>query len=368
MFQVGKPVKGIQFIGRDKELELLTSYLKIGQSVVLIAPRRFGKTSLLLEALRQLKKEGFYTGSVDIFAHASLSSLSEEVTGEVLQNHGLRTIFNKVKDSAVEMVRNVQIKSVIEDFEFILGFSESGKEEWHQFEESIDFINDFPARHQQKMVFAFDEFGDIQKFEQQQSIIKMLRSKIQKQENVSYIFSGSYESVMQSMFVTSKSPFYRLARIINLSYLEFNALKKYMKSQFKKYELPSDDTLIEDVIDLFKGHPYYCQLALQQIFLIQKIKNKLPNLDQLVDEMLATENSYLEKAWEELASNKENVFLLKHLTTSPKGLYRVARARNINASRALQNLEGRGVIYKESGGYYFYDPLFEIWIGRSISV
>ena len=55
MIQVGRPVDGIPFIGREKEIQEIMTYLKMGQSIVVIAPLRFGKTSLVLEVLRRMK-------------------------------------------------------------------------------------------------------------------------------------------------------------------------------------------------------------------------------------------------------------------------------------------------------------------------
>jgi hypothetical protein len=46
MMQVGKPLTGKEFIGRQKEAREIIQYLSMGQSVVLIAPRRFGKPPL----------------------------------------------------------------------------------------------------------------------------------------------------------------------------------------------------------------------------------------------------------------------------------------------------------------------------------
>ena len=45
MNQVGKPVYGNQLIGRNKELQLLKQLILAGQSIVIIVPRRMGKTS-----------------------------------------------------------------------------------------------------------------------------------------------------------------------------------------------------------------------------------------------------------------------------------------------------------------------------------
>lgn len=89
MTQAGKPVKGKNFIGREKEIALLMEYMKMGQSVVLIAPRRFGKTSLILEVLQRLKKQGYYTAFIDVFTNPGIDLLSLSITGEVLKNHKL---------------------------------------------------------------------------------------------------------------------------------------------------------------------------------------------------------------------------------------------------------------------------------------
>mgnify|MGYP001495013780 CR=1 FL=1 len=88
------------------------------------------------------------------------------------------------------MLKNLNLTSAIEDFEFIPGISESQKKSWKLLEKSIDFIDQFPAKHQKRMIFAFDEFGDISKLDGDK-IIKPFRSTIQMHKNASYIFSES---------------------------------------------------------------------------------------------------------------------------------------------------------------------------------
>ncbi len=237
MIQVGKPVSGNEFIGREQEIREIITYLKIGQSIVVIAPRRFGKTSLILEVIRRLKKDKYFTGYIDVFAHASLDTIASSIISEVLGNHGLKKAYVKSKGSLLKMFKNIKLKAVIEDFEFILGMEDNEYDEWTSFSHSIDFINDFSRKSNKKIAFTFDEYGDLMKFKKAQDIIKLMRSKIQKQEYATYLFSGSYKSVMDSLFVFNKSPFYRLTRVINLSYLEFNVLKKYMKKKCLEFKV-----------------------------------------------------------------------------------------------------------------------------------
>jgi AAA+ ATPase superfamily predicted ATPase len=367
MIQVGKPVIGKELIGREKEIKEIIQYLKMGQSVVIIAPRRFGKTSLVLEVLRKLKAKKSYTGFVDIFANATINQLTQSIIEEVLENNGLKKGYQKTKGSIIAMLKNLKLKAVIEDFEFLLGIHDPGTDEWTSFEESIDFIDGFAAKADKKIIFAFDEYGDTLKYDGSQEIIKMMRSKIQSQSAATYIFSGSYESVMETLFVDSKSPFYRLARIINIGYLGFEDLKQYMVDKLKAFKIKPNELLIEDTIDFLKGHPYYCQLALQQMYLYQVTEKKAPSFAVLVDILVQTDRNYLEKVWEDLSGNREVIFILKHLSGQPTGIYKMASKRKINASRTLKKLEGQGIIYKENDGYYFYDPVFEYWIAHTIN-
>jgi len=85
---VGKPVTGEELIGREKEINQILSTIKAGQSVALIAPRRFGKTSIILEVLDRLKKDKLYTGSIDLFTIKDIERLAYEITSQVLKKAG----------------------------------------------------------------------------------------------------------------------------------------------------------------------------------------------------------------------------------------------------------------------------------------
>jgi AAA+ ATPase superfamily predicted ATPase len=165
MMQVGKPVTGKEFIGRQKEAREIIQYLSMGQSVVLIAPRRFGKTSLTLEVIRQLKQANNYTAYIDVFAHANLKMLTESIVSEVLDNNGLKKAYHKTKGSITQLMKNLKLKAVVEDFEFLLGMEDKTVDEWTNFSDSLKFINGFASKSNKPMVFAIYEFGDMLKYD-----------------------------------------------------------------------------------------------------------------------------------------------------------------------------------------------------------
>jgi uncharacterized protein len=363
MPQVGKPVTGKELIGRENEISLLMEYLQMGQSVVLVAPRRFGKTSLVMEALTRLKKNNYYTAYVDVFANPTLGLLSSTITTEVLKNHKLHQQFETAKSSAVKLMQNIKLKTVLDDFQFIIGFADETKNEWELISESIDFVDGFSKKHHKKTVCAYDEFGDIGKFDPKGSLVKLFRSKIQQHKNCTYIFSGSYETVMKNMFISSKSPFYRLARIIRLGFLDKGILSNHLDDRFKQLKISVPNSFSEKIVEFTLGHPYYAQLALQQTVLMNAMEGSVPTPEKLLKQMIAVEKDYLEKVWEDISTNREYIYTLKSIAESGENIYKKLKPKKINVARAIKNLEGMGLLFKsETTGYYLSDPLLRYWI------
>jgi AAA+ ATPase superfamily predicted ATPase len=210
---VGKPVTGEELIGREEEINEIIQTIKAGQSVALIAPRRFGKTSIMMEVMNRLNREKFFTGSIDIFTVPDIEQLAFEITSQVLKNRKLDEALNKLKRNLGEILTNIKFRKEIEGAEFILGFGKPQNDPWEQLRSSLRFIETFALKYNKKICFAFDEFGDIEKLDGTE-IIKLFRGIIQNQKQSVYIFSGSFESVMNKIFVTSKSPFYRMVKIV----------------------------------------------------------------------------------------------------------------------------------------------------------
>ncbi len=364
--QAGIPVTGSEFIGREEDINTMIELLQMGQSIVLIAPRRFGKTSLVLELLSHLKKQKKYTSFVDIFASPTIAALSEQITAQVLKNNKLDAIFKKSAQSALKLFKNAKLKAVIEDFEFLLSFAESNQNHWKLLENSIDFIDDYAIKNKKQMICAFDEFGDISKLNGNK-IVKLFRSKTQQHKNTSYIFSGSYESVMNNLFVTQKAPFYRFARVINLGFIEPIKFSAYFKKKFKYFGITKYEKLSEQILQFTQGHPYYSQLALQETIIFYKLYDKLPTFNQLIETMLQSERNYLEKSWEEVSASKSTVKVIITIVKSSNGVYAALRNSGINIFRTLDQLKNRGVLIKgDNNSYQFSDPLFKKWIKTNV--
>jgi hypothetical protein len=172
---------------------------------------------------------------------------------------------------------------------------------------------------------------------------------------------------MQNMFVSCKAPFYRLARIIRLGYIEAPPLINYLEARFKSLKIDYPKTFPGEIVSHTMGHPYYTQLAFQQAVLFNTIEGRLPDIDELLTLILGAEKDYFEKVWEDISGNREYVYVLRAIAEDGKNLYQRLKAKNINIARAAKKLEGTGLLFKgKTSGYYISDPLLKRWIVQNL--
>jgi AAA+ ATPase superfamily predicted ATPase len=157
LFKIGKPVVGAELIGREKEVKLLYSYAKGGQSVIISAPRRYGKTSIILEVLERFKRDGYHVGYLDIFEAVSVRELSERIVETLLSNERLsaRRFFDTLKKDISEALSTLEFKAIFEDYKFVLGFSSKDVDEYKLFDEALDFIQEY-AQRKGRVIFAIE--------------------------------------------------------------------------------------------------------------------------------------------------------------------------------------------------------------------
>jgi|GEM_PF-911163 len=363
-FIAGKPVRGDNLIGREQEIQYISNYLKNGDSVVLMAPRRFGKTSIILEILDRLKEEKYFSGYIDIFTVATKYNLAEEITRVVLANKKLDSFINNIKGKFADLLKNIEFKHVIEDFEFVLDYRNEIIDEHKLLKNSIEFVDLFAMKHDNKIVLAFDEFADIYKFDGKE-ITKLLRSIIQLQENSSYIFSGSYESLMHSLFIRKSSPFYRFAKIIELGFIDNKSFNSYLTKQFKLLNIKIQKEAIAKILDVTKGHPFYTQLLAQVISFANPAKVNGKDIPAYLEESLWVEKSYFENIWSELSKSKELLEVLLCLAEG-QSPYKKLMSKSINIARAIINLKAKGIIGKNKSGIIFYDVFLLYWLQKYI--
>jgi AAA+ ATPase superfamily predicted ATPase len=79
-FVYGEVVPATSFVDRVDELDRLVRDLGSGQKVFLISPRRYGKSSLIRQALRAAARSGALTAEVTVSSYSSYLAFLEGYT------------------------------------------------------------------------------------------------------------------------------------------------------------------------------------------------------------------------------------------------------------------------------------------------
>ena len=112
-FYYGEVVTGENFTDRAAEIERLTAELCGGNNIFLISPRRYGKTSLIINALELIKIKGLFVFYMDLYKVASVRELLDAYAKGIVRS--CRTSVGKISDFIKELFPKVRPKIILGD-------------------------------------------------------------------------------------------------------------------------------------------------------------------------------------------------------------------------------------------------------------
>ncbi|OYT53269.1 MAG: hypothetical protein B6U72_06320 [Candidatus Altiarchaeales archaeon ex4484_2] len=370
LFPYGKPVVGKDLIDRKDIISEITYNVRGGQSVILASPRRYGKSSVILESLNQLKKEGYLVGYIDLFEKTSLAEVAEGLVEAVLSNetNRARDVLGMAKRNLSDFVKNVQFKTLWEDYEIILSFGSKEIDESKLIDDALDFPQKLASKKNKKLILAIDEFGELTDLNSQ--MIKRMRAKFQRHDRVTYIFSGSQESLMKKLFTSKAEAFYGFGKMLTLNPLPAKELVDYLTRTFKKGGFKAPREVCSLIAEKTKHHPHFTKILSQSI-LDLALQNKITTINKkLVDDgfklALLRIKGELDSEWIVLSKATLQKKILKFLAHEKGKIYAKDSFSDADRSQlyfAISELERKGILRKEGRGKYaFINPFFPEYI------
>ena len=354
MFRTGSPVKGTDFIDRKKHLPIFKEYLNNNQHVMIKAPRRFGKTSLIKQVFEHEKSYEYIY--VDLRRATNLKSLANQIIEKAYAFAGIENFFYTLKKSITGLLKSIQNVKIDDIGEITLKFLENDNlDETEYFLHSLAVVEKIAAKKDLNIKFIFDEFQDILRISDN-FILEQLRSIMQHHEKVTYVFLGSIETIMTKIFEDKTSSFFHFARVMQLEGLDIKELYDYTRNVFDRLDVKYDNSLFM-LLEFLKGHPDYSMQVLQSIY----FKIKIDNLKE-INEMLCIENlkividenrAYLEELIMKAKQKKYHFEVLSSIANkltaqvNPKTLYSVH-----------SSLEDMGLIKKIDRAEYIINDIF----------
>lgn len=369
-FFTGIDIPDRYFCDRKEETKEIIKYITNGNNIVLKAPRRIGKSSLIKHIFAQKEiKKNFNTLYVDIFGTRCSRDFQLE-----LQNAFMATSFaksTKLFKKIAAYAKNIRIElGAIEQSGLKLpsiGFDEPKGPVF-----TISEIFEAYEEAGKPGLIVFDEFQQIEEYPERMSAI--LRGLIQQLNNTKFIFSGSSRHILNTMFLKYNQPFYKSATTIDLDIITLNAYREFVQDNFSSYGMSITEDAIDFTYYLMSGNTFGMQEMMKEAF-INATPGSLTQRQDMVKALkgiLIRKDSEYREVLNRITSVKDRntLFCIAALGVA-QGLTSGAVMKRYNLDNAssvqhsLSNLseDKLDMIHNVSKGtYVLQDRLFELWI------
>ena len=354
-FKFGTVVDGEFFTDREDEILKISSYLNSENHLILISPRRFGKTSLVRKVVNESER-------LNLFLDMQLILSPEDMAAQLLKRVYRIYPFQKLKNyiKAFRLIPVVNINPVTGETEITF---KAGSDELAPLEDVLNLIEKL-SEGKRKMIVVLDEFQEI--FRIGSGLDRFLRSVMQTHKNLNYVFLGSSESMIREIFEKKNSPFYRFGSLMTLGKITPGKFKVFLEDKFKDVT-DHHEELSEALLSITDCHPYYTQ---QLGFTIWEhlVRNDYfaEVAEKAADEIVRSHDNDYERLWNTM--NRTDMIVLTGMSLSDASplsdefskVYGTGASSTVFST--LQRLVKRGLLIKEGSAYKIDDPFFKRWI------
>lgn len=365
LFPLGGPVSENDIVDREDFLNSLEARLANGQSIMLAGPRRIGKTSLALEILRRLKAKECYIAFIDLFRLSTKRDLALAIINACLENRsGVSKTTTALKDGLKKITGSARLTAKVQDLglELDFGLLNEPKNDDELLNYALQFPQVMAQKDKKPLVLVFDEFQEVLRIAGEDTL-KVMRSYFQVQESVAYLFLGSKESMMNTIFGDKKQAFYRFATILPIPAISQEAWLNYLWRKFGEKNIRVDESVLTEILRLSGGHPQDTMLLCSEVYyaLLEAAEERLTlafinlgyarailSLSMIFDELL-----------DELGKAARDV-----LINLAKGSRIYSQHKHPNeVKRAVDSLMAKAIIEKSNrGSYTFVEPMLQNYL------
>ena len=358
------------FCDRKKETEQIIQALSNERNIVLISPRRIGKTGLIHHVFEQIGQQEpdtqcFY---LDINATRSLSQFIQLLGKTVIGK--LDTFSQNAMRKVMTFFANYKPTMSFDELTGIPTFSITVSP--NQREESLKHIFEYLKQSGKRIYIAIDEFQQIAEYPEG-GAEALLRSYIQFLPNVYFIFAGSKQHIMTDMFLSAKRPFYQSSQIVNLPLIDMQEYHTFANHWMLKKGLAMDEATFAYLYDKVDGQTWYIQDILNRLYQNGKeITTEEINsvINDLVNEQEVAFINYYDSLTDNQAALLSAIAQEKAVASvlSQEFISRYNLPAASSMSLALKTLLNREFVYKYDGKYIIYDRFFGMWLRRNKNV
>lgn len=370
-FSFGALALDAAFTDREAEIDELTADLRNGQDVVLFAPRRYGKSSLMWRVAQQLVTEDMLIAQVDLMRTPTKEKLAEKLAKTIHEEIASRLFRARER---LRVFAGLRIAPTItvdpEDGSLSFGFdAQAGRQD---IDATLEGLLALPGRlateRNRSVALVLDEFQEVVEIDS--GLPKLMRSVFQEQPEVAHVYLGSKRHMMERIFNDENEPFWRSAKKIELGVIPIALFERYATQRFSDTGKVLDANACATVLQMTGGHPYATQEALYFLWEATPAGETAQDsrLERALAALLRSEYAHFSLLWSRAATAQRMV--LQALAVEQPGrplssAYRQRHALPVGATvqTALGALmEAELVTRVRRGEYSIAEPFLAEWI------
>ena len=349
-FQFGVLVDDEYFTDRVDELKNVQMSLNSPNHLILISPRRFGKSSLVAKAV---KVSGRPCVSLNMQNMLSVEDFAAKILREIFRLYPMERIRHlmthfrvipTVSTNPITNVIDVSFQPIVNSMVLL--------------EDAMALMEKVSTK-EKKLIVVFDEFQDILNI--RKGLDKQLRSIMQGQQNLNYILLGSQESMMIEIFERKKSPFYHFGQLMRLEKIPYDDFRDYVLERLPQAEPDKLGGIVEEILSFTNLHPYYTQQLSAQVWDLMTYNHLVEGVvSEAVSKIVRTHDLDFERLWLNFNRTDRSIMLSLCKGANPMQNRQMASSTTFSAIKRLMKA---GYIIRVND-YEIEDPFFKEWIHR----
>ena len=382
-FVYGEVVPPAAFVDREVEIDRLTRDLLAGQKIFLISPRRYGKSSLVRQALRAAGRSGVLTVEVTVSSYSSYVAFLEGYARALLSIDAQSA---RRGGWLREMLGGLRSEIRVEPEEagrgtLAIAFPRARTERDISLlaEEVFALPGRIADARRRRLAVALDEFQAIGSFgggdgkaARMHEVEHALRAAVQRQRQVGYVFCGSEPTLMERMLGRSR-PFYKAGPVIRLQKIDPDMFAGFLEARLRATRLRPVPGLGAAIVDLAGNLPYDVQRLAHEVWDDARARGRrtvgVDDLHQTLKRLLGEHEVLFEATWQRLTLAQRSALraaVLEEgrelLSADARVRYRLGGASTVQAS--LNALVREEILAREGSRYVVVDSLLREWVAR----
>ena len=367
-FVYGKSVEGENFTDRVKETKRLKLDFENGMNVILVSPRRMGKSSIVKKVKAEMEDPAIKVIYMDVYDCRSEYDFYNRFASVLMKETATKTslIVENIKRFLVRLTPKIAFSSEpLSEVSLSLGITPQN----YQPEEILQLPELIAKEQGVHLVLCIDEFQQIGEFPDSITVQKRLRSIWQHQQNVSYCLFGSKKHLMTKLFQNKRMPFYQFGEMMFLSKIPTENWIPFIQSRFESQGKSISKDLSRSICETVDNCSSYVQQLAWNVLAETDKEATVQDFRNGVEALLAQCSGLFEEQLQGLTSYQLNFIRAicngVHADFGSKAIleeYNLGSKSNI--SRIKTALRDRELIEIEKDGIYLEDPVFQMWFKR----